>query len=222
MLPQDIPRADLRGEFLVNSVQHASLYAQLGVVPLSREEFYAEIFCEMEAGRISVDERSRHMHDVYLNYDRLCARSPAFRDARLSLRPLSPFMPPFIPCSSRFSHLVCYSFFSVFEHFAQAVANVRFVEVTDGTVMRPFEVFDPEEPLLASFFPEHIPAHQLPPCWASSRPDYIAFLRKVGMIQRELSCKSVSISVIINCFFWGLVFEGFPPAVVILCKGFCE
>ena len=54
-------------------------------MPLSREEFYVEcVFKEMEGMRS--EERGRHMHDVYLHLEQLCARTPSFRATVASVR----------------------------------------------------------------------------------------------------------------------------------------
>ena len=85
MLPEDIPRNDLRGEFLKH-VPFTPLYTSLGVVPLSREKFYCEfIFADIHAKTISLADCGRHLHDIFLNFEQLVLKIPSFPDKLSSL-----------------------------------------------------------------------------------------------------------------------------------------
>jgi hypothetical protein len=81
MMPEDIEKSDLRGEFITHKRQFASLYAALGIEPLTRRRLYIDfIFPEIQAGDLNDFERGRHMHDVHLHLDQLIAELPTFVD----------------------------------------------------------------------------------------------------------------------------------------------
>lgn len=86
MLPEDIPRNELRGEFLKH-VAFTDLYASLGVEPLSREKFYCEfIFPDIQAGKIGREDTGRHLHDIHLNFEQLLVKMPRFADELAALK----------------------------------------------------------------------------------------------------------------------------------------